>query len=230
MEDGQFKFANFAVTGYPKHDVLFRRQPRYESVSTTRVYDDETTRWILYIPSRLENAGADFDAYFPEEDLVRLNSILERYRAELLIKPHPADRPFPAGHPFTNISFLGSRDDIYPILSQMDLLITDYSSTLYAAAHVDLPVVVHIPEWHGHDPRSQLGSLITRRKGKLRPDFFELFDVPVTTSPEQLSATIERHLDPVSDPIPPMDGRCKDYVDFTDGESSRRVADLVKSL
>lgn len=228
--EGQFKFATPAITGFPKHDALFRHEPHYDSATISRVYRDELTRWILYIPSRLENAGEDFQDYLPMDDLETLDSILERHRAELLIKPHPADKPFLSGSQLENVSFLDSRDDIYPILPKLSLLIADFSSTIFAAAHAEIPIVFYFPEWHGYDVHDQLETLVTRRGSTLRPDLFDLFDAPVTTSPDQLRVAIERHLNPASGSIPPVNGDCKEYVDFTDGNSCARVVDLIKTL
>ena len=61
-------------------------------------------------------------------------------KVELVIKPHPYDNRF-AEECKNNPLVIDSEPDIYPHLSQVDLLITDKSSIFTDFLHCDKPIV-----------------------------------------------------------------------------------------
>lgn len=126
--------------GSPRNDILTwpesRRQDfvnRYEPESTKRLIDELKSKGyhkvFIYLPTwRDTNAdflsqGFDFERF--DEELCKDHSLL-------VFKCH-ANTKLDAilDRKLTNVRFLSSTTDVYPIMPYTDVLITDYSSVLY---------------------------------------------------------------------------------------------------
>ncbi|MDY0909333.1 CDP-glycerol glycerophosphotransferase family protein [Microbacterium sp. CFBP9034] len=141
------------VTGEPRVDVLSRGTPRTRR-STARAGIDRAcgpfetdTRLVLYAPTWRDGAA---DPAVPSADEWKeLHDLLVRHDAALLVRSHPLGagdyRP-----PFATdrVRALGSDTvaDVTPMLPAVDVLVTDYSSLVFDAALVPLPVVFLAPD------------------------------------------------------------------------------------
>jgi len=145
-----------AVTGYPRNDGLL-------GAPWLNKLDDEYVRRIkrevdfqflfLYVPTYRQEASRELDLftrYGFEADTV--NQTLRELGAILIIKTHlyfrarPYDGhadPDSDGAGFERIFTLSDEDlpDIYPLLRETDVLITDYSSVLFDYLLLDRPIV-----------------------------------------------------------------------------------------
>ncbi len=122
--------------GYPRNAILGmsdieRRNfvSRYEPEATMALIDrtvdfDEV---FIYMPTWRDSQRKVFTQSM---DLNRLNDIMRKKNALLLLKPH-ANTIIDGVSEFSNISLVGSNVDVYPLLPYTDVLITDYSSILY---------------------------------------------------------------------------------------------------
>lgn len=122
--------------GYPRNAILRmsdieRRNfvSRYEPEATMALIDrtvdfDEV---FIYMPTWRDSQRKVFTQSM---DLNRLNDIMRKKNALLLLKPH-ANTIVDGISEFSNISLVGSNVDVYPLLPYTDVLITDYSSILY---------------------------------------------------------------------------------------------------
>jgi CDP-glycerol glycerophosphotransferase (TagB/SpsB family) len=90
-----------------------------------------TTKTLIYVPTLRDQGTYQLANALP--DLAALSSALEAQNAELLLKLHPKmklQERFAHKLPH-NIRILPTELDIYPVLHDFDVLITDYSSLFF---------------------------------------------------------------------------------------------------
>lgn len=145
--------ARVPVTGEPRVDVLSRGTPEQRrrearaAIAQACPRADPAMRFILYAPTWRD--GAADPAVPTSREWESIVQVLTRHDAALLVRSHPLG----AGEyapPFATdrIHALGSDlvADVTPLLPGMDALITDYSSLVFDAALVPLPVVFLAPD------------------------------------------------------------------------------------
>ena len=121
--------------GYPRldpalDDDLKRLGRRFDDYSNLE-RKNGTTKTLIYVPTLRDQGTYQLATALP--DLTALSKALEAQNAELLLKLHPkmklegslADK---LPH---NIRILPTELDIYPVLHDVDVLITDYSSLFF---------------------------------------------------------------------------------------------------
>ncbi|MBQ9417827.1 MAG: CDP-glycerol glycerophosphotransferase family protein [Bacteroidales bacterium] len=126
--------------GYPRNEILtcteadrLRHVAAYEPASTQALIASLRTRpystVFIYMPTWRDSQRNLFTQSF---DMHRLDALLQKRNALLLLKPHANVSTSPADYRHLhNIRFLDSNTDVYPLLPLTDVLITDYSSILY---------------------------------------------------------------------------------------------------
>ena len=125
--------------GYPRNGILtvgedarmaFIRRYEPPEVLELAARLQQYARVLLYMPTWRDNQRRLFVQHL---DLERLDGVLRRQGEVMLLKPHPmvyADVDVDEGR-YTNLIFLDSMTDVYPLLPQVQVLVTDYSSILY---------------------------------------------------------------------------------------------------
>lgn len=128
------------LMGYPRNVILncseaerMRFVEKYEPDTTkmliTRLKEGSYNRVFIYLPTWRDSQRDFFSHDF---DLKALDETLRQFNALLLLKPHAnvaVEASVAEG--LTNVEFVPSSVDIYPVLPYTDVLITDYSSVLY---------------------------------------------------------------------------------------------------
>ncbi|MFB8387120.1 CDP-glycerol glycerophosphotransferase family protein [Microbacterium sp. NPDC055910] len=140
------------VTGEPRVDVLSQgtadeRRAAARACVSELVGDIASSRLVLYAPTWRDGA---VDPAIPSAEQWRvLVDALGEHDAVLLVRSHPLG----AGEyapPFTTdrVRAIGSDlvPDVTPLLPGLDALVTDYSSLVFDAALVPLPVVYLAPD------------------------------------------------------------------------------------
>ena len=150
--------AKVVVSGYPRTDVLFSSIPGYEigleaHLEAIRALK-KRARIVLYTPTfRDYLEEATFEEFFKEIPLnaTELDSVLETHGAFLLIKLHDYIRNGRIEHALERIServyVISEPIDVYPILREADVLVTDYSSIFFDFLLLDRPIVFYIPDY-----------------------------------------------------------------------------------
>jgi CDP-glycerol glycerophosphotransferase len=124
------------VTGYPRNDVL---------LSKNKIMSNR--KKVLYMPTFrkvgesvdiLEMAGIDFQ---------KTNLFLEDNNLSLSFKLHPVSKPanifLDQISRSKSIEYLSNEEDVYTILNQFDILITDYSSIYFDFLLLNRPIIFY---------------------------------------------------------------------------------------
>lgn len=141
----RFEAEQAIPSGYPRNDVLFDDIPDFLLGVDETVYEDVQEK------SRRNTVVGYFPTYRPYETenpllqesvMGELNSFLAERKCQLLLKPHHSEDLPPGTGEYSNITVLPSEFDIYPIMNDIDILITDYSSVYFGFLLLDRPIIL----------------------------------------------------------------------------------------
>lgn len=141
------------VTGEPRVDVLSRGTPverrrrAREGIEHAAGVLAPETRAVLYAPTWRD--GAPDPAIPSAAQWDALVEVLARHDAVLLVRPHPLGAgDYVPPRRTDRVRDLGSARvvDVTPLLSALDVLITDYSSLAFDAALVPVPTLFLAPD------------------------------------------------------------------------------------
>ena len=201
------KIENIIVKGYPRNDMLF-----FGGINNEKV--------ITFLPTHRGEGKGSIDNIFQSFDFEGYNNFLQERACKLLIKPHFYDLNNIAFATTKNINILKGDIDLYQLLSNTDILITDYSSVYFDFLLLDRPVIFtpfDIKEYLSND-REMYYEYDKVTPGPKCKDWGQVF--------------IE--LDMI---LKGKDGYKKDrqkindyFNKYKDGNSSRRVYDFFKNL
>ncbi len=124
------------ITGYPRNDVLFSKKG----------ISKKSYKKIIYLPTFRKNIGSKIDLFKPYGfNTKKIDKFLEKLKAKLFIKLHPVNNPdkdiLEELRKCKNIIFLNNDIDLYEILGNFDILITDYSSVYFDYLLLDKPII-----------------------------------------------------------------------------------------
>lgn len=204
--------------GVPRTDVFFREE--YKEKIRDRLYEQypelKGKKVILFAPTFRGNGKNS--AYY-EKKRFDPNKLIENLPEEyvLLIKHHPfVKQRNQIKEEFQHRIFdFSGKSEINDLLMITDLLITDYSSVVYEASILNIPML-----FYAYD----LQEYIATR------DFYSDYEkfVPgkiVTTQGEILKAIEEQDFEQEK-----VKEFCKLNFDIQDGKASERVAELIRGL
>ena len=155
--------ARLPVTGEPRVDVLSRgsaaerRSAAREEIERTLGRSVRDSRVVLYAPT-WRDGGAD-PAVPDAGEWDAIATALDRLGATLLVRSHPlGDGDYAPPVPTDRVAALGSDRvaDVTPLLSGVDVLITDFSSLAFDASLVPLPVLFFAPDLEEYTARRGL--------------------------------------------------------------------------
>ncbi len=150
-----------------------------------------------------------------EIDYVRLAQALsERFGGEfkIAVKPHPLDRVSLAGLPDPVID-AGRFGDLYELLEAADVLITDYSNTLFEYAYVGKPVFLYAPDAESYASGRGLYFDYDKLPYPHAKDMDELENAVKGYDEAAITAAQKKFFE--------------DLGLFEDGHASERIADLI---
>jgi CDP-glycerol glycerophosphotransferase len=146
-----FRSKSFLATGYPRNDALFR-QPLCNSAAyrlseinvdmaalgAVKSARSEGRLVILYAPTF---RGSIANPFVSELDLARLQVFAQRNNLLFMLKLHPVMSSQCEVDDYENIVEYAPLGDVYPLMKQCDLLITDYSSIFFDFLLLDKPIL-----------------------------------------------------------------------------------------
>lgn len=140
-----FRTKNVLVNGYPRNDIL--GDGGIQLVSTEqeqRTLEDiyklkEGKKLILYMPT-FRNSETRFIEII---NMDTLDLFLKNENMVFFIKPHPKSKlnKYLQRMDYKNIYMIDQEEDPYPILKNIDILITDYSSIYFDFLYMNRPII-----------------------------------------------------------------------------------------
>ncbi len=125
------------ITGYPRNDILFQNVFAEQRKSKKKK--------VIYMPTFRGFVNSDFDLFLQYGfNIEKMDIFLADQNMQLDIKLHPFNQPsaelIKRLDESKNIFFL-NHDAIYEIISEYDMLITDYSSIYFDYLLLDRPII-----------------------------------------------------------------------------------------
>ena len=129
------------ILGAPRNDYIFSKKDCFSLLNIDKSKFSKVVLWMPTFRKSESNNYLDSDVDFPllnEDNITELNDVLLENKVLMIIKPHP----FQESLPFlqtknSNILILNNIDlesrsvELYELLGQVDVLLTDYSSVYF---------------------------------------------------------------------------------------------------
>lgn len=188
------------VTGQPRNDLLFKKTNYFIKNNLNKEKYMKILIWLPTFRNSMINLGIrehkdgkyqeNYISVLPFEKLKELNDLLEKKQFLLIIKLHPFDilqkEKF---EKFSNIIILKNEDlekineQLYPLLSSTDGLITDYSSVWIDYEILNKPIFFAIHDYEEYK----------NTRGLLFEDFIDISPYSVIKNYEEFISFIENY-------------------------------------
>jgi len=178
------------ITGLPRHDVLFKNIKGADiditpflKTTLKNIRQKNINKIILYAPTFRPDGSNPLSQLKLDE----FNYFLRKKNNHLVIMLHPKfaiKKYSPPRKKNTNITFVEAGYDIYPLLSQFDVLITDYSSLYVDFLLLDKPVIFFVYDLEKY--KKEMG---------LYDKFMSLMPGPHATNFKELLAALQLKTD-----------------------------------
>jgi len=146
-----FKARRFIATGYPRNDILFG-WPSSDTVAyrlawinvdknamlSIKVFKARGYKVCLYAPTFRKDMANPFEK---EMDLSRLSQFARQQKLLIVLKLHPFMHSQYQIRQYPNLIEYPALGDVYPLMAECDLLITDYSSIYFDFLLLDRPIL-----------------------------------------------------------------------------------------
>ena len=156
-----FGFAQYAPIGYPRNDVLLREPDAADLLNVdmnifqlARKTRAAGQRVVLYAPTFRD---AKRGTWLIESGLEQWAQGLAQRGDLLIVNVHPVESPLipQLAQAIPSARFITPRTDLYPVLRETSLLITDYSSVMFDYLLLDRPIVLFRPDHQDYITRSR---------------------------------------------------------------------------
>ena len=210
------------VTGFPRTDRLISapKKLKQEALRSLNL-KDSGQKWILYVPTyRVNNKMEGYLHRRRDFSFKELRKLLEKHNAYLLVRSHINDplSDFPKDEriilaPFNKLS------EIEPLYALADMLITNYSSSIFEYVVLNRPITGFAPDLDEYN-----------KSPGLLYDYGSIFPGPVATDWEGLGKLIEEEFKEPSKHESVRADRLRMFQKFLDGKSTERVIDLITDM
>ncbi|OHA69125.1 MAG: hypothetical protein A3J68_02015 [Candidatus Wildermuthbacteria bacterium RIFCSPHIGHO2_02_FULL_48_16] len=219
---------NVFVAGFPKNDVYFADVPGAdigadrEALVKLNNLKKAGTKTVLYAPTWRDTGG---DSFFEKpDDLKVLDDFLQKEQLVFFLKLHPlAQKSASAslrGARYQNIVCVNPDSDADPLLSFVDILVTDYSGIYFEFLLLDRPMVFFPFDYQKY---------VTRDR-ELYFDYQEVTPGPKVSTLEGLMQELQK-LTRGQDEYRAERARVKDTCySYQDGKAAERVRGALKQL
>jgi len=223
-----FSFSDFAPTGYPRNDVLFREPSDLDMLNVDRdtyglfkVAQRNGKPTILYGPTYRDDQASGWLTK------ARVGAIANHARMKgyvFAVNLHPFEQhnieEFRKLYP--GVSFVAPGTDVYPIVRHASILISDYSSLAFDYLLLDRPLIFYRPD---HDYYVKHARGLIEGRVNMTPG-------AVTTNIDQLIPAIDAAVtftrEPATDPhaTARRELRAK-LFDHVDGRAGERLCEVI---
>lgn len=202
------------ITGSPRLDILFKDNQNLKKKIQDRMNLSKEFKYVLYAPTFRDNKKNDIrDINFNE--IIRSLSYRFGGKWKIILRLHPnvRDESVPTGKNIINASMYPDIMDLFLI---SEVLITDYSSTMFDFSLTGKPTFLYVP-----DATEYLST---------RSSYFELKDLPFS---------VNKNMEDLNKSISEFNsyGYSADVKLFfknlnllEDGQASKRVTRLIKKI
>ena len=213
----------YAEAGFPRNDALLRRPDANDFINADadlygkiRAHRKAGGKVILHMPTFRDSGVAPLDAQNIDPNQIAEFAI--KHNLLWALKLHPS--LILAKKEYPGLIVCQSTSDVYPILRESDVLLTDYSSVYFDYLLCDRPIHFHIHDLEQYTSQSREFML----------NFDDWRPGPATRTAEELFASLRRTLDG-DDAFAAERKRMRDIL-FThqDAGSSARVCRHIESL
>ena len=220
-----FAFERYSAIGYPRSDVLMREPSARDLLNVDEQAFDLARatrraggRTVLYVPTFRDK---ELRTWIYQAGLAELAQALAARGDQLIVNLHPLEQAelprLVARYP--QVRFLRQHCDLYPLLREVDLLVTDYSSLMFDFLPLRRPILFYRPDHERYITES-------------RP----LYDAKVKQLPgalcetlESLISTLEGDAGALDAPYAPVrEELTARLFDRIDDQASQRVARLIE--
>lgn len=208
---GAFNNQNVYILGYPKNDLLIDSLNTPVVDSRLKSYD----RIILYAPTFRENTNINMA--FSDTFLMKLSNEMKKRNWVFLVKKHPFDQILTIPSNLDNVQDVTSLyDDIQILLSQTDLLISDYSSIYVDFLLTRKPILFYVYDLNMYKKQSRnfYYDFLTNAPGEV-----------ITNEEDLLSQIVYQELSPNIKQN--YTKSIEIFHNYTDANSSKRLADFL---
>jgi CDP-glycerol glycerophosphotransferase len=218
-----FAFERYAPIGYPRNDVLHREPTEDDLLNVdrdvlaiARAVRAEGRRVIMYAPTFRDANPA---GWIIRAGLARIAKAIEHRRDCLIVNMHPVEQQYIGAlkpH-LPGVIFVAPRTDMYPLLRESDMLVTDYSSVMFDYLHLDRPVVLFRPDHREYTEKSRrlYDAKLARLPG------------PLVTDADALIALLSRKNLPDAEHRGVRAALREELFDAIDGGAAERLGDLI---
>jgi CDP-glycerol glycerophosphotransferase (TagB/SpsB family) len=212
--------SSVVVTGFPRNDILFVRPDGAAALErqwpqTVKDAVAAGRRVFLYLPTYRDSGKP-----FLNVDWASVDRLMRDMNSMFLFKLHPDDQGA-FEEELDHVVELPQGIDIYTMLAQADVLISDYSSIIFDYMLLDRPIVYYLPDLEEFKASSR----------SLNFDPLEIAAGPVCMNGEELLRAIEG-IASGTDGSAEQNARWSEirqrFNTFADGKSSQRVLDTIE--
>lgn len=148
-----FRFSGKILeTGTPRNDIFFGDHPEIRERICQMYGVESDTQIILYAPTFRSNGT--FDYYDVDSDLLQREwSKKTGKKCVFMVRLHPnlMHRSREMSTLFPNAINVSSYPDMQELLYATDLLVTDYSSSMFDFMYTFRPVLLYMPDYESYD-------------------------------------------------------------------------------
>ena len=147
-----FAFERYSAVGYPRGDVLLREPSERDLLNVDREALELAAgtrrrggRVVLYVPTFRDQ---ELGTWVYRAGLREMAQALAARGDALLVNLHPLDQPEQAQlqRRYPEVRFVREKSDLYPLLREVDLLVTDYSSLMFDYLPLARPLLFYRPD------------------------------------------------------------------------------------
>ena len=213
---------NIFVTGLPRTDGLIKSPKRLKQEALTKLkLKDDGKKWILYIPTYRKSKGSEgYLHHLPDFSSKELKKTLEKHNAYLIVRSH-INYIFPdfKGGDRVIVANFDLFSEVEPLYALADILITDYSSTMFEYLILNRPILGIAADLQKY---SKIPGLLY--------DYETIFPGPIAKDWNSLQKLIEEAFKDPSKYESIRKDRLALFHKFLDGNSTKRVIDLITDM
>lgn len=224
-----FKAKEFVNLGYPRNDVLLKKElDKNDFMFCDReiynqILEDKRNnlKVVLYMPTFRENGFDSFPLNFNV-----FNEALKKLNVKFYIKLHPYVLnqyldSIENTKDYSNIVFCNTQGDFYPILREIDILVTDYSSIAYDFMFLNKPIIFFIYDYDEYVKVREEGI-----GSRFLFDFYKFSPGDKVKTEIELIDSISKNMGLDEYKYERIVIRDK-FFDYVDSSSSKRIFDVV---